>query len=331
MPTPNWDRVPIDLQAIDAPLSRAAIFLTLTVDDGDEALSDARNLMGGIGDLVKSVGFRDLDAKLSCIIGIGSDLWDRLSPDKRPKLLAPFRPVEGAAHKAPATPGDILLHIRAERQDMCFELERLILEAAGKGVKVEDETFGFRYFDARDLLGFVDGSANPVGNALPKASMVGDEDKDFAGGSYVTNQKYLHDIAGWKELPVETQEAIIGRTKLDDVELPDAAQDQQKSHKTLCTITDDSGTEHDILRDNMPFGSPAAGQFGTVFIGYAADQRVTDQMLQRMFVGDPPGKHDRILDVSRAVTGTAYFAPSSGWIDRLASGSPRDKTTTETS
>lgn len=299
MPIPNWDRVPIDLQAIDAPLSSDAIFLTLRVADGDAALKDARALIGGVGDLVKSVGFRDLDAKLSCIVSLGAALWDRLSPDRRPRGLAPFRALQGPVHDAPATPGDILLHIRANRRDLCFELERLILDQAGPGLSVEDESVGFRYFDARDLLGFVDGSANPVGTALPKASMIGDDDPDFAGGSYVTNQKYLHDLAAWKAMTVERQEAVVGRTKLDDVELPDAGKDEQKSHKTLCTITDENGVERDILRDNMPFGSPAEGTFGTVFIAYAADQ---------------------ILDVSKAVTGAAYFAPSADWIKRLGDG-----------
>lgn len=311
MPLPQWDRVPIDIQSIDAPLSRAAIFLTLTVAAGDEALKSARDLIGGVQDAVKSVGFRDLDAKLSCVVGIGSALWDRLSPGKRPKQLTPFQEIRGKTHTAPSTPGDLLLHIRADRQDMCFELEKLILEAAGTGVSVETEVFGFRYFDARDLLGFVDGSANPVGESLPNSSIVGDEDKDFAGGSYVTIQKYLHDLKAWKGFGTETQEAVIGRTKVENVELPDAGKDQQKAHKTLCTITDDEGNEHDILRDNMPFGSPAAGEFGTQFIGYSRDPDITRKMLERMFIGDPPGLHDRILDVSTAVTGVSFFAPSS--------------------
>ncbi|PZO67919.1 MAG: peroxidase [Paracoccus denitrificans] len=319
MPLPQWDRVPIDVQSIDAPLSRFAIFLTLNVDRDDTALKSARKLIGGVEDAVKSVGFRDLDAKLSCVVGIGADLWDRLSPHKRPQQLTPFAEVKGDKHTAPSTPGDILLHIRANRQDMCFELERLLLDQAEAGLTVEDEVFGFRYFDARDLLGFVDGSANPVGQNLPNSSIVGSEDKDFQGGSYVTIQKYLHDLKAWKEFGIEKQEAVIGRTKLEDVELPDAGKDQQKAHKTLCTITDDDGTEHDILRDNMPFGSPAAGEFGTQFIGYSRNPDVTAKMIERMFIGDPPGLHDRILDVSTAVTGVSFFAPSSKVLNDLGS------------
>ncbi|AXC50829.1 Dyp-type peroxidase [Paracoccus suum] len=306
----NWDRVPIEIQSIDAPLSRAAIFLTLTVEAGDGPLAPVRDLLSGLDDLVKSVSFPHLDAKLSCVVAIGSDLWDRLSPRRRPKALAPFQPVIGNPHRAPATPGDLLFHIRAERQDLCFALETLILDRLRGAVAVADEVFGFRYYDARDLLGFIDGTANPTGDKLPASTLVGNEDRHFAGGSHVTVQKYLHDLGVWNAKSTEAQQAVIGRTKADNIELADAPADAQKSHKTLTTITDPDGTEHDILRDNMPFGRPGAGEFGTYFIGYSRDPAVTQKMLERMFIGDPPGLYDKILDASRAVTGARFFAPT---------------------
>lgn len=316
----QWDRVPIETQSIDAPLSRAAIFLTLTVNDGDAALAKVRQLLSDLDDLVKSVGFPHLDARLSCITAIGFELWNRLSPNHRPKLLAPFEPVTGPMHNAPATSGDLLFHIRAERQDLCFALETLILDRLRGAVAVADETFGFRYLDARDLLGFIDGTANPTGAKLPAASLVGDEDRDFAGGSYVTVQKYLHDLGAWNAISTEAQQDVIGRTKIDNIELPDAAADAQKSHKTLTTITDPDGTEHDILRDNMPFGRPGAEEFGTYFIGYSRNPDVIQRMLVRMFQGDPPGRYDRILDMSRAVTGVRFFAPSIAVLESLGQG-----------
>jgi putative iron-dependent peroxidase len=172
-----------------------------------------------------------------------------------------------------------------------------------------DETVGFRSFDLRDLLGFVDGTANPVGQDLPEATLVGDEDRAVAGGSYVVVQKYLHPLHQWQLLTAEQQETIMGRTKFDNIELADAPADVQKSHKTLATIEDADG-EHDILRDNMPFGSPGAGEFGTYFIGYSRRLWVIERMLQRMFIGDPPGMHDRLLDFSTPVLGSTFFAPS---------------------
>jgi putative iron-dependent peroxidase len=312
-----WQRVPIEPQSVDAPLSRAAVFLVVTVADTPEAVATARDVVSGISDLVKTVGFRDLNAHLSCNIGIGARFWTRLTPAAPPRELHPFPEVHGAVHTAVSTPGDLLFHIRAERGDFCFEFERQLLDALGDAVAVEDEVTGFRYFDARDLLGFVDGTANPTGSDMAQAAIVGDEDPAHAGGSYVVVQKYLHDLGTWNRLPVPAQEGVIGRTKVENIELDDA-EHGQKAHKTLTTITDDEGVEHDILRDNMPFGRPGHGEFGTYFIGYSRRLWVIETMLERMFIGDPAGSHDRILDFSRAVTGTTFFVPTRGFLEALA-------------
>lgn len=309
-------RVPIDAQQVDAPLTQTAVFLVLTVTDAPDAIATIRSVLADLSGLIKTVAFRDLGANLTCTVGVGAAVWTDLTGMPSPRELRPFLPVEGARHTAPATPGDLLFHIRSDRRDLCFEFERLLLSGLGDAVAVADETVGFRYFDVRDLLGFVDGTANPVGPALPESTLVGDEDPDVAGGSYVVVQKYLHPIAAWQSLTTEQQEAIIGRTKADNVELDDAATGQ-KSHKTLATIVDAEGVEHDILRDNMPFGSPGSDQFGTYFIGYCRNLWVIQQMLERMFIGDPPGLHDRLLDFSSAVTGSAFFVPSAEILDGL--------------
>ena len=310
----HWDRVPIQAQSVDAPLSRAAVFLVLEVVD-DAAI---RDVLGAVGDLVKNVGFRDLNGRLSCVVGIGSALWDRLATGAggRRSCTRSQRSMARCT-RAPSTPGDLLFHIRAEREDMTFELERQLLDVIGDAARVVDETVGFRYFDARDLLGFVDGTANPTGAELPEAALIGDEDPEFAGGSYVVVQKYLHDMAGWARLTAEQQEAIIGRTKLDNIELDDDDA-PRKSHKTLATIEAPDGGELAILRDNMPFGRPGAGEFGTYFIGYAGRLWVIEKMLERMFVGEPAGAYDRLLDFSTAVTGTTFFVPTAALLETLA-------------
>jgi putative iron-dependent peroxidase len=312
----NWDRVPIDAQSIDAPLSRSAVFLVVTVGSDPAKLARVCSALDGLGDLVKTVGFRDLAARLSCIVGLGSDFWDRLAFGKRPKELKVFAPVKGPVHTAPSTPGDLLFHIRAERTDFCFEFERLLLDSLGDAVAVVDEVSGFRYFDARDLLGFVDGTANPTGLDLPACALVGDEDEDFAGGSYVVIQKYLHDLGAWEKVPTPTQEQIIGRTKLDNVEIDDDDA-PRKSHKSLATIVDAEGREHDILRDNMPFGRPGEREFGTYFIGYCRNLWVIEKMLQRMYIGDVPGAYDRLLDFSTPLTGATFFAPARPALEAL--------------
>jgi porphyrinogen peroxidase len=312
----NWDRVPIDAQSIDAPLSLAAVFLVVTVASEPAALAKVASVLGELDDLVKTVGFRDLSGRLSCVAGIGRDLWDRFHSDSRPKELRPFAPIAGTPHAAPSTPGDLLFHIRSERPDLCFEFERILLDSLGDDVTVVDEVSGFRYFDARDLLGFVDGTANPTGLDLPASALVGDEDADFAGGSYVVVQKYLHDLKAWGETPTPLQEAIIGRTKIDNIEIDDDDA-PRKSHKSLATIEDADGNEYDILRDNMPFGRPGQKEFGTYFIGYSRYLWVIEKMLQRMFIGDPPGAYDRLLDFSTAHTGTTFFAPTRAALQTL--------------
>jgi porphyrinogen peroxidase len=324
MPEKNWDRVPIDVQSIDAPLSRAAVFLVVTVANEQAALAEVCSTLDALDDLVKTVGFRDLSTRLSCIVGIGSDLWDRLGLKERPQELKPFAPIQGTAHRAPSTPGDLLFHIRSERADVCFEFERILLDSLGSGVTVVDEVSGFRYFDARDLLGFVDGTANPAGLDLSGSALVGEEDARFAGGSYVVVQKYLHNLTAWTQLPTPVQEKIIGRTKIDNIEIDDD-DEPRKSHKSLATIVDAAGNEYDILRDNMPFGRPGQREFGTYFIGYSRYLWVIEKMLQRMYVGDPHGAYDRLLDFSTPQTGTTFFAPSRPTLRALVQAAQKNK------
>jgi porphyrinogen peroxidase len=313
--TDSADRVPIEPQSIVTPLSRAAVFLVLTIDPAERALGRVLEVISDIGGLTRAVGFRDLKGRLSCNVGIGSDAWDRLHRPQRPAQLRRFAEIRGPVHIAPATPGDLLFHIRAERHDMCFDLERLILQALGDSVTVQDEVQGFRYFDSRDLLGFVDGTENPTGSALGESALIQSDDASFEGGSYIVVQKYLHRLDQWQALDTGAQEAIIGRAKLDNVELEDAT--GQESHKSLATIVDEHGVEHDILRDNMPFGRPGHAEYGTYFIGYARNLWVIEQMLHNMFVGGKTGHHDRILDFSTAITGSTFFAPSNSLLESL--------------
>jgi len=311
---------PATPQPVIAPLTRAAIFLALTVKAGAENEARVRAICSDLSKLIRAVGFRDLQGNLSCVIGFGSDLWERLFQGPRPAELHPFREIVAGPRHAVATPGDLLFHIRAERHDLCFELATLIMTSLGEAVSLADETDGFRYFDTRDVLGFVDGTENPTNQEAIDAALIGAEDPAFAGGSYVIVQKYLHDLAGWNALPTEAQERIIGRTKLSDVELDDAVK-PTSAHNALNTIVED-GKEMKILRENMTFGRPGQGEFGTYFIGYARTPRITEQMLQNMFVGRPPGNYDRILDFSRAVTGGLFFVPSLTFLETVTPEAP---------
>jgi len=306
-------RSPALAQAVAAPLTRAAIFLVAKLNLGSENRATMRSFCGDLAALVRAVEFRDLEGGLSCVVGFGSDAWDRLFGSPRPAELHPFREIRAGTRHAVSTPGDLLFHIRAKRMDLSFELATQIMARLGNAVSPVDEVQGFRYFDERDLLGFVDGTENPRGGAVVDAVVVDDEDADFAGGSYVIVQKYLHDLDAWNALSTEAQERIIGRTKLSDIELDDSVK-PTSAHNALTTIVE-GGKEIKILRDNMPFGRPGYGEFGTYFIGYSRSPRTIEQMLENMFVGRPPGNYDRLLDFSRAVTGNLFFVPSATFLD----------------
>lgn len=311
---------PVEPQAVLSPNARYAIFIVATLNPGADNAAAVRAWCEDVGNLVRTVGTRAVAADLSCVCGFGSAAWDTLFGAPRPAALHPFREIGAGERVAVSTPGDILLHIRAEAMDACFELATLLVAALGSAATVVDEVHGFRYFDRRAIIGFVDGTENPQGFELPGYTLIGDEDEAFAGGSYVLVQKYLHNMTAWNELTVEAQERIIGRTKLSDIELDDAVK-PSCSHSSLTTL-EENGEEVKILRDNMPFGRPGAGEFGTYFIGYARSPRPVEQMLENMFVGRPAGNYDRLLDFSTAVTGGLFFVPSADLLEDLAERAP---------
>jgi porphyrinogen peroxidase len=303
-------------QLVSSPLTNIAIFLIVTMNPGDENRATVRSLCADLSALLRSVGFRALDGSLSCIMGFGSEAWDRLFGSPRPAELHPFREIRSGPRHAVSTPGDLIFHIRAKHMDLCFELATQIMDRLKGAVTTADEVQGFRYFDERDLLGFVDGTENPTGSAAADAVFIGDEDSSFAGGSYVIVQKYLHNLDAWNRISTEAQEKIIGRRKVSNIELDDTVK-PSCAHNAL-TLIEENGTEIKILRDNMPFGRPGSGEFGTYFIGYSRSPRTIEQMLENMFIGRPPGNYDRILDFSTAVTGSLFFVPTATFLDNVS-------------
>lgn len=299
-------------QPVLTTLTSAAIFLIATIDEGAEP--EVHDALTGLSGLVRAVGFRTPASRLSLVTGISSDAWDRLFSGPRPAGLHPFPELQGPRHHAPSTPGDLLFHIRANAMDVCFELANQIMKSLDGSVTVVDEVHGFKFFENRDLLGFVDGTENPDGPDAVVAALVGDDDPEFAGGSYVHVQKYLHDMASWESLSVTEQERVIGRSKLEDIEMADDVK-PPNSHLALNVIEDDDGNQLQIVRANMPFGRVGSGEFGTYYIAYSADPAVTERMLRNMFIGDPPGNTDRILDFSTAVTGVLFFTPTVDFLD----------------
>jgi len=300
-------------QPVLSPPTGTAIFLVVRVKPGGEQV--VRGLLPDLAGLQRSVGARIPAGALTCVTGVGSAAWDRLFSGPRPAGLHPFPELAGAKYIAIATPGDLFFHIKAMSMNLCFEMTAQIMDRLSGAVTVEDEVHGFRYFEERDLLGFVGGTENPGGQAAA-AVLVGPEDPRFTGGSYVIAQKYLHEMRAWNALPAEEQERVLGRRKLSNIALP-AGTRPANSHVALTGTTGPGHAQRQILRANMPFGEVGRGEFGTYYIAYAATPSVTEQMLVNMFIGNPPGNTDRILDFSTAVTGSLYFAPSADFLDDL--------------
>jgi porphyrinogen peroxidase len=308
------DQSPVP-QPVLAPLTSAAIFLVASIKPNDASYATVRDMLADFNGIFRAVDFRRIEGRLSCVAAFGSEAWDKLFGGPRPAELHPFKEIRSGERHAVSTPADLLFHLRAKRMDLCFELVAQIMERISSAVTNVDETHGFRYFDDRDLLGFVDGTENPRDGAALNAALVGPEDQKFTAGSYVIIQKYLHDMSRWNALTVEQQEHVIGRKKLSDIELSDEVK-PTSAHSALTTI-EENGREVKILRDNMPFGKPGQGEFGTYFIGYSRSPRTTEQMLENMFVGRPPGNYDRLLDFSCPISGSLFFAPSATFLENL--------------
>lgn len=304
-------------QPVTESPGKTALFMALNINPTAEAIAIVKDFCTDFPALVRSMTIRDPARNFRGIIGFGSDAWDKLFSTPKPAKLHTFEAIKGQTHTAPSTPADLLFHIRADQMDYCFEFARQIMSKIGQAVTYQDEVFGFRSFDARSMIGFVDGTENPTGNDAVECAFVGDEDPTFSGGSYVLVQRYVHDLTAWGKLSVEEQENVIGRKKFDDIELSDEEK-PTNAHNVLTNITDSDGNELKIVRDNLPYGSPANGIYGTYFIGYAKDPSVTEKMLTNMFIGDPVGNHDRLLDFSTALTGALFFVPSYKLLEELA-------------
>lgn len=294
-----------------------AIFIIFGLTDYTRTRGPVRELLGALPALVRSLKNRCPDCGISCVMGFGAQAWAGLFPEQPvPRELHEFQEIKGEKHTAVATPGDLFFHLRAKKMDAIIELASYISSDLGDSVRVIDETHGFRYQDSRAIIGFVDGTENPADEALEFAA-IGREDPDFTGGSYAMTQKYLHDMEAWQKLPVEEQEKVIGRRKFTDRELTDEEK-PGNAHNAVTNIKGPEGRELKIVRANIAFASPAKGEYGTYFIGYAGTFSTTRKMLENMFIGDPPGNSDRLLEYSRAVSGALFFIPSARLLENLA-------------
>jgi putative iron-dependent peroxidase len=292
-----------------------ALFLVLRVRDPLVSGSAVAGVLAKVPALTKRLGGHEPRAKLVSVVGLGPEFWNVLVPSRRPRGFEPFTAIEVAGRSAPATGGDVLVHLVARRPDVCFDLALRIMGDLGDGVEVMDEVHGFRYLDARDLTGFIDGTENPKGTRERAAvALIGDEDHEFAGGSFVFTQRYVHDLAQWGALSVGEQEKVMGRRKRDGKELSEKAK-PPTAHISR-TVIEEFGEELEIVRHSFPYGT--VSEKGLFFIAYTKDLTIPEKMLQRMMGVSGDGLHDRLMDYTHAVSGATFFAPSLKVLQSLA-------------
>ncbi len=287
------------------------IFMVWNFNEGVEVKDAFKRICALVLNLNHSVYNRFPDGGVSCVMGIGYDAWLRLQlPVPLPKELVTFSPITGNKHSAISSRGDLHFHLRGDNSSICYDMAA-DLTAILRPIAVSvEEVHGFRYWDGRSILGFVDGTENPHGQERAFFGLVGDEDFAYKGGSYLFVQKYMHDLKAFNGLTVAEQENVFGRYKDNDVEMSDDKK-PKNSHTALANVGDDLK----IIRDNMPFGNMSTNEMGTYFIAYASTFGTVKKMLDKMFVGDPAGNYDRLLDFSTAKTGSLFFVPTLDMLD----------------
>jgi putative iron-dependent peroxidase len=304
-----------ELQNVTDYTNNNTIFMVWSFKDNLEVRDIFNQLCKLVINLNNSANVRFPVSRASCVMGIGHDAWLRLNlPALLPKELANFVPIIGEKHVAVSSKGDLHFHIRADNTSICYDMAAAIADILSPVAISTEEVHGFRYWDSRSILGFVDGTENPHGQDRELFGIIGDDDPDYKGGSYLFVQKYIHNLTAWKGLSTEQQEKVIGRYKSNDIEMADNIK-PANSHIALANVGDD----FKIVRDNMPFGNMSTNEMGTYFIAYASTFSTVQKMLNNMFIGSPTGNYDRILDFSTPKTGSLFFVPTFDMMDDFSS------------
>ncbi len=282
-----------------------SVYLMLNANDGVE--DQLRPCVANVAQYLYELADQYADSAFNGFVGIGANYWDSLYPDARPELLKPFPAMSASTREAPAHEYDLFIHLRCDRYDILHLVGNEVCQMFEDLVELADEERGFQFMDCRDLTGFVDGTENPKGRNRQDVALVGEEDPQFRGGSYVHVQKFAHNLSKWNRLPQKKQEDIMGRTKIDNVEY--ASDDKPlTSHIKRVNLKDSDGKSMEILRQSMPYGSMK--QQGLMFISTCRNSTHFEKMLHSMIHGDGEGNHDHLMHFTQALTGSAFFAPS---------------------
>ncbi|WP_028022473.1 Dyp-type peroxidase [Enterovibrio calviensis] len=277
----------------------------LTVDDINDALSQLPGIQ-------KSIRQKDPSANISVTIGFSANAWPLLFPDlSLPAELHVFPEMTDGARHFPSTAGDIFLMVKSERKDLNFQIAKYSAKALSGVADLTEDIQGYKYLDNRDMIDFVDGTENPIDEERLESVLVDDENDTYRGGSYLVVQRYIDRQSLWDDQPTEHQEKVVGRTKMDDIELDDEEKPVW-AHNNKSKVEID-GEEVKMYRQNRPYGN--AIEHGTMFVGFSKTPSIIETSLTQMINADENGDYDRLLDFVEAKTGASYFVPSQSFID----------------
>ncbi|MBI1452668.1 MULTISPECIES: Dyp-type peroxidase [Acinetobacter] len=256
-------------------------------------------------------------SEIKTAVAFGPELWAQLYT-QTPVGFTQLDPIAGSFNM-PSSPADVFIHIAAQRTDICFALSQAFFDGIQDKVEVLDERVCFRNFDGRDLTGFIDGTENPqFPDDRAETALLSEDKGIFADGSFIFAQRYAHNLEKWKKLKVDAQEHVIGRTKLESIEL-DENEQPENSHVSRTVVEDGEGEELAILRHSLPYGD-GRGDQGLFFVAYTNDLSIIDSMLVRMFGTSGDGIHDRLLHFVTPMDGAYYFAPSEELLEQVLEG-----------
>lgn len=242
------------------------------------------------------------------VIGFRPELWRSLAPEDTPPGVEGFnKEIHGTeGFVMPGTQHEALVWLSGSAYDVLFDMARSVVRDLAGLASLKDETASWPYRHDRDLTGFIDGSENPTLLDAPSAALI-PEGLPGAAGSVLLLQKWKHKVTEWESLPVDQQERVMGRTKLDSVEFTNKP---PESHIAR-TDQDEFGK---IFRRNMPYGG--VSDHGTMFVGFSADQKRLSRMLDSM-AGLVNGTRDALTRYTQPLTGSYYFVPSVESLRRL--------------
>ncbi|NPA72468.1 MAG: Dyp-type peroxidase [Gammaproteobacteria bacterium] len=244
---------------------------------------------------------------VTCVLSFGEQAWQTFQPKWCPETLTSFTRLNGQqGHTAPSTQADLFFWLQGACIAEVFDGAMAIHNTMQSVANLKLEQRGFDYHHSTDLIGFEDGTANPKTDVLKRQAAVIPENRKGAGGSLVLSQKWVHDLTAWNNIPVHCQEAIVGRTKTDNIELEgEAMPDDSHINRTDLTV---EGEAMKIYRRSAPYGTVT--EHGLLFLAFACDLKRFSSQLESMYGLTEDKKIDQLLNFSKAVSGSYWFAPA---------------------